>query len=1027
MRRWREAMARRSSFVLLGMTFVCGWASTFADDRFAEFNKNPLLVAPTGPLSPEEQKSKFQLPPGFEIELVASEPAINKPMNIIFDAKGRLWVTSSLEYPYPAKEGQGRDDVRVFEDADQDGRFEKMTIFADKLNIPIGVCPVPEGVLCHSIPTIWLLRDTDGDGKADERKVAYSQFGFIDTHGMANSFTHWIDGWVYGTHGFSNTSNVAGADRQTIAMQSGNTYRMRTDGSHIEYWTHGQVNPFGLSMDSLGNLFSADCHTKPAYQLLRGAWYPSFGKPHDGLGFGPELLDHLHGSTGIAGIIRYSADQFPPDYQGRLFIGNPVTGRINSDELIAHGSTYRGVERPDLLSCKDPWFRPVAMTVAPDGTLYVADFYNKIIGHYEVPLEHPARDRHRGRIWRIVYRGTTSAPAPPPRSPGDLSKAGASRLIELLGHPNLGVRTMATHEIVHRIGPRAAEQIDAMVKASSSKPIERAHGLWILFRWGKLTPSDFGQFARDRDPLVRVHAAKALAETPWTSDRKDSCRALTEALLSDSDPFVRRAAADAMGRHPNATHLPALLELWTSTDPKDTHLIHVARMALRDTMKGDPSWRSIADASSVRDSRLYADVCLGLPDAHSARFLTRHLTSAGADRERLQEFLRHAARYADAATLSELLAAARLLYLSDPSTQRRTLLGLHAGLQERGIALPPDVRRWANELARQLIVDRKEGSLSTGIDLARDLRLTERLTDLSAVAADKSAAAPLRRQAIDGMIAIDGKESIASLRAILVDQEQPLPIRRKVAEALGTVSRPESAAMLAEQLATAPSALAMSLARGLARSDRGADLLITQVEKGAAPAPLLRDGVVANELRHRAVANKEKRLAEVLKDVPADDDRLNEIVRARRSHLSRAKSDVARGSAIFEKSCGKCHQLAGKGARVGPQLDGIGLRGVDRLLEDILKPNENVDQAFRGTVVVMNDGRIVNGLALREEGEVLILADAEGREQRLPIAEIESRRISRLSPMPADVAIQLSESEFADLMAYLLTQREKKG
>ncbi len=141
--------------------------------------------------------------------------------------------------------------------------------------------------------------------------MLYSRFGFRDTHGMSSSYTRWIDGWIYCCHGYANDSTLKGTDGSKVSMNSGNTYRLRTDGSHVEQWTHGQVNPFGLCFDPLGNLYSADCHTMPLYMLLRGAWYPSFGKPHDGLGFGPEMIDHLHGSTGIAGVVYYAADQFP--------------------------------------------------------------------------------------------------------------------------------------------------------------------------------------------------------------------------------------------------------------------------------------------------------------------------------------------------------------------------------------------------------------------------------------------------------------------------------------------------------------------------------------------------------------------------------------------------------------------------------------------------------------------------------------------------------------------------------------------
>src|SRR5262249_25335460 len=159
---------------------------------------------------------------------------------------------------------------------------------------------------------------------------------------------------------------------------------IRPDGTRLEWYTHGQVNPFGLALDPLGNLYSADCHSQPVYQLLRGGCYPSFGKPHDGLGFAPEMTTEDHGGTALAGVCYYAANQFPKEWHDTVFIGNVVTSRINHDRVTWHGSTPRAKRDADFLVSEDLWFRPVDLKLGPDGALYVADFYNCIIGHYEV-------------------------------------------------------------------------------------------------------------------------------------------------------------------------------------------------------------------------------------------------------------------------------------------------------------------------------------------------------------------------------------------------------------------------------------------------------------------------------------------------------------------------------------------------------------------------------------------------------------------------------------------------------------------
>src|SRR5271168_1846542 len=202
------------------------------------------------PRSPDEERKAIHLPPGFEIQLVASEPDIHKPLNLAFDDRGRLWITDTVEYPYPAAAGtRPRDTVKILSNFQADGRAQKIETFADGLNIPIGLLPLPSArsALVHNIPNIYLMTDQDGDGRADTRDVVYGVFGHRDTHGMTNAFSWGFDGWIYACHGFSNSSEVQGKDKRPVSMNSGNTYRMRPDGSHAEYFTHGQVNPFGLA------------------------------------------------------------------------------------------------------------------------------------------------------------------------------------------------------------------------------------------------------------------------------------------------------------------------------------------------------------------------------------------------------------------------------------------------------------------------------------------------------------------------------------------------------------------------------------------------------------------------------------------------------------------------------------------------------------------------------------------------------------------------------------------------------------
>jgi len=575
------------------------------------------LQAATPPLAPEEQKNRFHLPPGFEIDLVLSEPLIGQPMNLNFDARGRLWVTSSVEYPYPA-ESPGvqprpdrfatnekhppRDWVIVVEETNATGKATKVSRYCEGLNIPIGITPLGEGdeAIVYSIPSIDRFRDTTASGKANQREKLYGEIGNIDTHGMANSFTPWIDGWIYGCHGFSNSSEITDSQGNVTRMRSGNTYRFRRDGSHFQQFTHGQVNPFGMTFDPLGNLFNADCHTMPLTLLLRGALYPHFGSQPDRLGFGPNMIDHNHGSTGICGPAYYAADHFPAAFHDNIFLCNPVTQRIHRDRLKSHGSTYQVETLPDLVTCDDPWFRPVDVIVGPDGALYIADFYNPVIGHYEAPLNHPDRDRTHGRVWRVTYRGddpTATAFRPAVDLTDGLT---AQELVGKLDSPNLLVRVQTTNLIVEKYSPVFADLVRPLLEKGSS--FETVHAMWIVERTDGLDDEMVARLADSDSRMVRVHLAKLLAERPdWSNEEY----ALADRFLEDEDGFVRRAAADALGRHPRANNIPTLLATLKKTRPEDTHLIHTIRMAVREHFRDAATGQALVDHKfdeSTKDS-----------------------------------------------------------------------------------------------------------------------------------------------------------------------------------------------------------------------------------------------------------------------------------------------------------------------------------------------------------------------------------------------------------------------------------------
>jgi len=910
-------------------------------------------IAPTEAKTAAEELKTFTVPAGFAVQLVAAEPDIGKPIQIAFDSKNRLWATTSRHYPFAAAAGEKPSDkLFVLSDFGADGKAKSVVLFADDLNIPIGILPLPDGKSClvSEVGRIVKKSDTDGDGKADKTEALLTGFGTRDTHGMMNSFLLMPDGWVYACHGFSNESKVVGIDGSTIAMQSGNTFRFKPDGTKVEHWTFGQVNPFGLTFDPNFNLYTADCHSKPITQLIRGSCYDSFGKPHDGLGYGPHVTRHDHGSTALCGLSWYQAGYYPKEYSGCMFLGNVVTNRINADRIVFKGSTPVAVELPDLVKSSDPWFRPTDVKLSPDGALYFADFYNRIIGHYEVDLKHPQRDKDRGRIWRVVR--TDSAPKAPF---ADLNTTDRTLLASLLQHDNLIVRTMAANELIRRdkIEPRPKSMVDELSE---------------MLREGG-TP------------------AKAAG--------------------------IRTAVERVIGE-PNKEFLPALLAIAERAPADDTHMIHAARIALRNCLQAPSGLESAIQLKDLSDKAqtLLVGVIVALPDARAAKYLAGRF--AGGDRN--ADYCGTIGRYGDDDDCSRVIGA-----LTDPREAAAKVLPLLRGVQARGGALPAASLKRIERDCETAIVAADPATVTAGITLASTLKLAPIFPTLVKFAADSKTTEDARRQAYEALVQIDAGKASPILAAVVRDAGKPQRERDRTAVLLGAAGTVAGRTELLTVLLTAPTKFAGTLALGLAQTPAGSQALLEAVEAGKASPRLLQDRAVAAKLLTHDRGKFRPTIDGLTKSLPNPSAAMGTLLKDRAAGYAKATPDAARGKIVYAAQCANCHRVGDVGGKIGPQLDGIGNRGLERLLEDTLNPSLNVDAEFRAAVITTVDGRTFSGLVLREEGAVLVMSDNVGKEIRIPKADIESRTISPLSPMPANIDTLIKPEEYYDLLAYLLS------
>jgi putative heme-binding domain-containing protein len=382
------------------------------------------------------------------------------------------------------------------------------------------------------------------------------------------------------------------------------------------------------------------------------------------------------------------------------------------------------------------------------------------------------------------------------------------------------------------------------------------------------------------------------------------------------------------------------------------------------------------------------DVSLGVPTSEAAEFLLANRPGA----------LHHIARYIKPELLPKVFERIDSI---------AALRQVNQAMVERAVKLPDSFTARGVEMARQALAGEDTKVIEEGIRLIVEMKLPGLDEELGKIARGRPRTGRLRAPAIEAL------RSVPILSSLAADSEFLMSLRQKAVTSLGAVNTAESRQELVKLLKDAPDKLAATIAQALTVSKEGGDLLLKTIESGKASRRLLAD---------RSVQGRLQAFGFELKDVPEANAAVDKLIETRRKAYLGFDPDVARGQKQFEKTCAVCHQIGGKGAKVGPSLDGIGHRGLERVLEDVLDPSRAVDQAFRSTIVRTKSGQVYSGLIVREDGEALVIVES-GEEVRVPLADVEKRTVSSLSPMPPNLADTMSEEDFLHLIGYLLSQK----
>ena len=437
------------------------------------------------PLDPEQSMKHMHLPEGFEVQLFASDPDIYRPICMAWDARGRLWIAETVDYPNGKQPpGKGHDRIVILEDTKGTGRADKFTVFAEGLSIPTSMTFAHGGVIVTQAPETLFLKDTDGDDKADVRETLFTGWGVHDTHAGPSNLRYGFDNWVWGTVGYSGFSGKIGGKEDRFSQ---GIWRMKPDGTDLEFLTSTSNNTWGLGLSETGEVFASTANNQHSVFLgVPNRYFEAVRGWHGAGSAGIEDHKKIHpvtdkvrqvdwhgGFTAAAGHALYTAHSFPEEYENRAaFVCEPTGHLVHVDWLNPQGSGFVAKDGWNILASDDEWTAPVCAEVGPDGALWVIDWYNYIVQHNPTPKGFetgkggayvtPLRDKTHGRIYRIVYKGAKPSPKV------DFTKADEKELVATLSHENMWQRMTAQRLLVERGKTDVVPQLAAVVKDGKS-------------------------------------------------------------------------------------------------------------------------------------------------------------------------------------------------------------------------------------------------------------------------------------------------------------------------------------------------------------------------------------------------------------------------------------------------------------------------------------------------------------------------------------------------------------------------------
>ena len=974
------------------------------------------------PLSAAQAASKLMLPPGFVATVFASEPDVQNPIAMAWDARGRLWVAENYTYAgrSPKFDLQLRDRLLIFEDGDNDGHFDSRKVFVDDLQMLTSVETGLGGVWVMCPPRVLFIPDRDRDDLPDgPAEVVLDGFTVPSEnfHNFANGLRFGPDGWLYGRCGASSPGELGlpgTLAAQRIPMR-GTMWRYHPRLKTVEVLSTGCTNPWGHDWNEHGELFFINTVNGQFWHGIAGS---HFVRPHtiDPNPHAYRLIDqhadHWHFDTGVGwakqrdglandlggghahvGGMVYLGDNWPKAFRGNFFTLNMHGLRANHEIIERSGSGYVGRHGKDVFISADKWFRGMEITYGPDGGVFIADWSDTGECHESTGVH-----RTSGRIYKITYGKPNK-----PRTI-DLATLSSAELVSLQSHTNEWFARRGRMELAERAARRPnilarsgqgddlkaeLRQLRGIVE-SNEDPITKLRALWSLHVMGATDETFLRLQLKQQDEHVRAWAIRLLSEE-WPLDTVLSRRPLPEAAVSAGliDDFARMARFDSSG----------LVRLVLASTLQRLPIEHRPRLAEALVSRGE-------DGTDHNLPLLIWYGVIPIPSSHLATLagkcelpLTRQCIA-----RRLGEQIEE-----DPKSLDSLLQVAAV----------------------KGEAFQLDV---VTGLAEAL----------TG------LRKATRPASWGVVEKTFNGSTKIRQAVLELSVVFGDGRAIEEVKRVALDSKADLGVRKAAVRTL-IESRPPDLRLICEKLievrflnAVAVAGLALfddpGIAEKLIRSyrsfhltERGAvmDVLVSRPSFARVLLSKLADGKVppsdltafhARQIRGLNDVAITKQLAEVWGEwrEPASDKRqLITRLKAQLTPAALTSANKSQGRAVFNATCASCHRLHGEGGQIGSDLTGAGRDNLDYLLENIVDPSAMVSADFRMSVAELKDGRVLNGVATARTDRTITLQTA-AEAVTLERSEIKNLEQSNLSLMPEGLIESLSETQVRDLIAYLM-------